>query len=255
MKKIAVITGATGGIGREFVKQILENQKDLEQIWALGRSRDKLDQIKSEFGTLIYPIACDLSCESDVRGLIEKISESEADIRYLVNSAGLARMGKYDAFEPDELSRTVDLNCKTVVLLCHACISHMSQGSRILNISSASSFQPNPYLALYSASKVFVKNYSRALNYELKGTGITCTAVCPGWVDTDMLEKERNGKDIRFPGVVSAERVVKLALRDAGQGKDMSVCSLYVKYEHLFSKIMPNRLVMRIWAKSVEKYI
>ncbi len=85
--------------------------------------------------------------------------------------------------------------------------------------------------------------------------GVTCTAVCPRWVDTDMLEKERNGKTIKFPGVVTAERVVKLAIKDADKGKDMSVCSLYVKYEHLFSKIMPNRLVMKIWAKGVEKYL
>lgn len=253
MKRIAVITGATGGIGKEFVKQIIENQTELEQIWVLGRSRDKLDQIKGEFGALIDPIVCDLSRESDVAGLVEKLRDSEADIRYLVNSAGLARMGSYDAFDQDELSRTIDLNCKAVVLLCHACIPHMSRGSRILNLSSASSFQPNPYLALYSATKVFVKNYSRALNYELKGTGITCTAVCPGWVDTEMLQREQNGKEIRFPGLVSAERVVKLALKDAGRGKDMSVCSLYVKYEHLFSKIVPNRLVMSIWAKGVEK--
>lgn len=255
MKRIAIITGATGGIGKEFVKQLIELHKELDQIWIVGRNQDKLDKIKNAYGELIYPIKCDLSIESGVKSFIKIIDESDIDIRYLINSAGVAKMGKYDEFEVNELANTVDLNCKTVVLLCNACLSHMNKNSRILNISSASSFQPNPYIALYSASKVFVKNYSRALNFELKYTGITCTAVCPGWVDTDMLQKERNGKIIKFPGIVSAKRVVKLAIKDADKGKDMSVCSLYVKYEHLFSKILPNSLVMKIWAKGLKRYI
>ncbi|MDF2843428.1 MAG: short-chain dehydrogenase/reductase [Herbinix sp.] len=99
----------------------------------------------------------------------------------------------------------------------------MRQGSRILNISSASSFQPLPYLNLYSSTKAFERSYSRALNAELKGTGITATAVCPSWVDTDLLLKEMNGRKIKFPGIVSPDRVAVQALKDAKRGKDMSV--------------------------------
>ena len=156
-------------------------------------------------------------------------------------------------FSQDEIIRTVDVNCKAPVLLCNICIPYMKQGGNILNISSASAFQPNPYINLYAASKAFERNYSRALNVELKGTGITVTAVCPGWVDTEMLSKEINGKKVRFPGIVTAERVVKTALKDAEKKRDMSVCSLYVKCQHLNVKLMPQRLVMKIWMSFIQK--
>lgn len=176
-------------------------------------------------------------------------------MRFLINNAGLAKMASYKAFSQEEIIRTIDVNCKAPVLLCNICIPYMKPGSNILNISSASAFQPNPYINLYAASKAFERNYSRALNVELAGTGITVTAVCPGWVDTEMLAKESNGQKVKFPGIVTAERVVRTALKDADKKRDMSVCSLYVKCQHLNVKLMPQRLVMKIWTKAIRKYI
>ena len=158
-------------------------------------------------------------------------------------------------FSQDEIIRTIDVNCKAPVLLCNICIPYMKSGSNILNTSSASAFQPNPYMNLYAASKAFERNYSRALNIELEGTGITVTAVCPGWVDTDMLSKEAHARKIKFPGIVTAKRVVKTALKHARKKRDMSVCSLYVKCQHLNVKLLPQRLVMKIWTNSIRKYI
>ncbi len=131
----------------------------------------------------------------------------------------------------------------------------MEHGSNILNIASASAFQPNPYINLYAASKAFERNYSRALNVELKGTGITVTAVCPGWVDTELLPKEMNGKKVKYPGMVTAEKVVRTALKDAEKKRDMSVCSLFVKCQHMNVKFMPQKLVMKIWTRAIRKYI
>ena len=102
---------------------------------------------------------------------------------------------------------------------------------------------------------MFKRNYSRALNVELEGTGITVTAVRPGWVDTEMLSREMNGKNVKFPGIVSAERVVKTSLKDAIKKRNMSVCSLYAKCQHLNVKLVPQRLVMKIWTNSIRKYI
>lgn len=140
-------------------------------------------------------------------------------------------------------------------MLTQLCIPYMGEESRILQISSASAFQPNPYINLYAASKAFERNYSRALNVELKGTGITSIAVCPGWIDTELLQKEINGKTVRFPGIVSAKRVVKQAIRDAKRGKDMSVCSLYVKCQHVNVKLLPQRWVMKLWMAGLGKYL
>jgi short-subunit dehydrogenase len=131
----------------------------------------------------------------------------------------------------------------------------MRQGSRILNISSASSFQPLPYLNLYASTKAFERSYSRALNAELKGTGITATAVCPSWVDTDLLLKEMNGRKIKFPGIVPPDRVAVQALKDAKRGEDMSVCTLYVKWLHVLAKIFPQKVVIYRWVHQIKRYI
>lgn len=99
------------------------------------------------------------------------------------------------------------------------------------------------------------RNYSRALNVELRDRGIGVTAVCPGWVDTELLPREINGKKVKYPGMVSAKSVVTKALRDAEKRRDMSVCSLYVKCQHVIVKLLPQRLVMRIWMQSIGQYV
>ncbi len=253
MKKVAIITGATGGLGKEFVREACK--EDLDEIWAVARSSEKLAELKVSFGDKVIPVRCDLSVADGIEQLRNKINDEKPDIRLLINNAGIGKMGRYDEFSAEDITKTIDLNCKAVCLLCECSLPFMTKGARILNISSASSFQPNPYINLYSASKVFVRSYSRSLNFELKEKGVTCTAVCPGWVDTDMLKKERNGKKIKFPGIVSAKRVVKQALRDSLKGKDMSVCSLFVKYEHLISKIYPQKWIMKMWALGIKRYI
>ncbi len=253
MKKIAIITGATGGIGREFVKQILK--KDIDEVWAVARNEKKLLELQKEYGEKVKPVSADLSDISEIERIRNLLLEEKPIVQYLVNNAGLARMAISTDFSSDEISRTIDVNCKAPVLLCNICIPYMKSRSKILNISSASAFQPNPYINLYAASKVFERSYSRALNAELSGTGITVTAVCPSWVDTEMLTKESNGKKIRFPGMVTADRVVTKAVSDAEKGRDMSVCSLYVKCQHLNVKLLPQRLVMKIWMNGIRKYI
>lgn len=252
-KKIAIVTGATGGIGREFIKQIIS--EPIDEIWAIARSQDKLNKLSEEFGEKITTISMDLSKVDEIKKLQEKLINEAPTISYLINNAGLAKMGSYKDFSIEEIDTTVNLNCKTPVLMCKICIPYMEKESHILNLSSASAFQPNPYINLYASSKVFERSYSRALNVELKGTGITVTAVCPSWVDTDMISHEINGHKVKFPGIVKAEDVVTKAIKDAKKGKDMSVCSLYVKCQHLNVKLMPQRLVMKLWMRGIKKYI
>jgi len=251
-KKIAIITGASGGLGKEFIKILLN--EDMDEIWAIARNEEKLENLKKEFGKKIVAFSKDLT-ESAALMSIKNILEVEKPvIRYLVNNAGMAKMGTYDDFLLDEIEATIMLNCCALVSLSTLCIPYMQKGSRIINLSSASSFQPLPYLNLYAATKVFERHYSRALNVELKGLGITSTAVCPSWVDTDLLTKEVNGKTVKFQGIVSAEKVAVKALKDAKRGRDMSVCTLYVKFEHVLAKLFPQKMSMNTWIQKIKKY-
>lgn len=158
-------------------------------------------------------------------------------------------------FSISEINQTIDLNCKAPAEFINICIPFMEKGAKILNVSSASAFQPVPYINLYASTKAFERSYSRALNAELKLAGITVTAVCPSWVDTKMLSKEIDGKKVHFPGIVAPEKVVKKAMKDAKKGRDMSVCSLYVKCQHLNVKLMPQKLTMKVWLRAIKKYL
>lgn len=251
-KRIAIITGATGGIGYEFAA--LLQKEGLDEIWCIARNTDKLKRLAEQFGNKTIALSLNLSEPKEILGLQASLEEKQPEIAYLINAAGIGKMGSYKDFTVEESYETVSLSCGSVVSLCTMCIPYMKSGGRIINISSQAAFQPNPFLNLYAASKVFVRNYTRALNRELRGTGITATAVCPGWVDTDMLRKEHHGVKIQFPGLVSAECVVKKAMKDAERGKDMSVYSAYVKGMHLVAKIFPQRAVMNMWVRSIEKY-
>ncbi|MDD6168545.1 MAG: SDR family NAD(P)-dependent oxidoreductase [Lachnospiraceae bacterium] len=252
-KRIAIITGATGGIGREFTRLLVE--EDIDEVWTVARNEKKLQELKKLYGEKVIPLAKDLTHTEEICEIEEKIKGESAEVLYLVNNAGMAKMGSYQEFSIQELENTIDLNCKAPVILSNLCIPYMKKGSHILNISSASAFQPNPYINLYAASKAFERSYSRALNVEVENLGIIVTAVCPSWVDTEMLIKERNGKKVKFPGIVTAEAVAKQAMKDAKKGKDMSICSFYVKCQHVNVKLMPQKLTMKLWMHGLKKYL
>lgn len=252
-KKIAIITGATGGLGHEFVKLLLN--EDVDEILAIARNTERLSKLKENFGDKIVPYSCDLS-QHESMSLIEGILRKDNPlVRFLINNAGSGKMGSYEEFSKDEIESHIMTHCTATAVLCSLCIPYMEKGSRIINMASQSAFQPVPYINLYAAGKAFVRSYSRALNVELKGTGIVSTVACPGWVRTDLLEYERNGKQISFPGIAPPEAVARKTLEDSKKGKDISVYSSYVKYMHLLTKIFPQRLVMRTWIKQIKQYI
>lgn len=248
-KQIAIITGASSGMGKEFVKLLL-NEKEISEIWAIARNADKLQKLSDEFGGKIYTIPADLSDRNSLSVIKKQLESSDYTIKYLINNAGFAKFCSYDDISIDESLNMIDLNVSAVVGLGLVCIPYMREGSHIINIASQASFQPLPYLNIYSATKAFVRNYTRALNVELKDRKITATAVCPGWMKTAFFDRGIIGAKktaSNFSGIVSPELVAKKALRDVKMGKDMSVYGLHTKTAHFFAKIFPQKTAMRIW--------
>lgn len=252
MKRIAIVTGATGGIGSVFVKQICL-MDDIDEVWAVGRNKNKLEKLYSG-NHKIVEIEADLGADG-VSVISNLISAQTPDIKILVNNAGTGYMGAFENMNSEEVCAICKINCSVPSELISLSLPYMHEGARILNISSASSFQPNPYLAMYSASKIYLKNFSRALNVELKSRKITSTAVCPGWVDTGMLPRTRDGKEIKYVGLIAPETVVNKALKDSLRSKDMSVPGFFAKYFRVYSKLMPTNIVMNQWLRSIRKYL
>lgn len=252
MARVAIVTGATGGIGEKFIHRI-SAMDDIEEVWAIGRNREKLDRLKEEHSN-VRVIEADIG-NGGMKVINDLIREEDPDIRMLVNNAGVAYMGDFSKMTCDQVVSFCKVNCSAPSELMLICLPFMHEGSRILNISSASSFQPNPYLSVYSASKAYLKNLSRALNHELRERKITVTSVCPYWVDTGMLPREKDGKKINYPGMVGADLVVDKALKDSSKGKDMSVPGFFAQYFRIYSKITPTSIVMRQWVAGIRKYL
>ena len=246
---IAIVTGASGGLGREFVK-LLSMKNGIDKICAISRSEDKLTKIQSEFGEKIQTIPMDLSDRNSYNMLKRLLNESSVNVKYLVNCAGFAKFCSYNDISLEESLNMIDLNVNAVVAIGLICIPHMKEGSHIINLASQASFFPLPYQNIYSSTKAFIRNYTRALNVELRSKGIHTTAVCPGFIKTGLLDRAvigaKKGTN-NFLVMVTPDVVAVKALKDADKGKDISIYGLYVKLTHLLSKIMPQKIMMKIW--------
>ena len=248
-KNIAIITGASSGLGKEFVKLISDN-KEFDEIWVLARREEKLQNLVSEYGEKIKPYIIDLSDYEKIKVFGEYLKKQNPNIKLLINNAGFAKFCSYDDISIEESLNMINLNISGVVSMGLTCIPFMEKGSHIINIASQSAFQPVPYLNLYGSTKAFVKNYSQALNVELKEKGISVTAVCPGWLDTNLFERgcigaKKAPKNFMF--MAKPEVVAKKALKDAFAGKDISVYGKFVNFCHFCSKHLPEKWIMKAW--------
>lgn len=248
-KSIAIVTGANGGLGKEFVKLLL-NENSIHEIWAVARNEEKLKELSDTFGSKIRTFSMDLSDKACFPQIKNELKSCNVTVRYLVNNAGFAKFCSYDDITLEESLNMIDLNISALVALGLMCIPYMEKGGHIINIASQASFFPLPYQNIYSSTKAFVRNYTRALNVELKEKGIHATAVCPGWMDTGLFARgvidARKGTN-NFSGMVSPLVVAAKAVKDAKNGKDMSVYGFYVKLTHLLSKLMPQKMMMKLW--------
>ncbi len=252
MKKIAIITGSSSGIGREFALK-LDLQESFDEMWLIARSEDKLCELSKELKTPCKIIPLDLT-KYESYDVFKKLVESEKpDIRVLVNCSGFGKFGSYKDIEVSDSLSMIDLNSRAPVALTEYSLPYMHQGARILQIASIAGFHPIPYLNVYAATKVFLLNYSRALNYELKDRKITVTAVCPGWTKTPFFDVATNNgekKEVtKYTGMRTAEEIVLKALKKSRSGSDIAVLGLQNNGHRFLAKLVPYSVVMKIWDK------
>ena len=185
--KIAVITGASSGMGREFVLQ-LSQEKQFDEIWVIARRTDRLQSLQNEVKTKIRPISLDLTREESIAEYGRLLEAEKPEVDVLVNASGVGRFGPFSDMELETMYRMIDLNTKAYVGMTYATLPYLREGSEVYQLDSLSSFQPVPYICVYGATKAFVLSFSRALNVELKKRGIRMMAVCPGWVKTEFFD-------------------------------------------------------------------
>lgn len=251
--KISVVTGASSGMGRDFVK-MLDKIENCEEIWVIARRADRLAELTSETGKRIVPIELDLSLEESYDKYAEMLKAADADVVALVNAAGFGKFGDFEGIPLKEQMNMIDLNCKALMAVTYITLEYMKEGSRVYQLGSLSSFQPVPYITTYGATKAFVLSFTRALNVELKKRGIKCIAICPGWVKTEFFDRAVKDDTIKYYNkFFTSEEVVTRAVYDMYRGKDVSVCGASIRGQVLLTKLLPHKLVMKIWCKQQKK--
>lgn len=245
--KIAIVTGASSGMGREAVIQLADRFGGLGEIWVIARREERLEELRRRVPVPLRVLALDLTEEDSLDVLTWELKHQMPEVKLLVHAAGYGRPGKVGSAERLGETGMVRLNCEALCAVTHMVLPYMSDHGRILLFASAAGFVPQPEFAVYAATKAFVISYGRALGRELKFRDITVTSVCPGPVDTeffggtDWKEKLPVYKKLTM---ARPERVVRKAIRDSMMGKEMSVYGLPMKAFRLLCKLVPHALIL-----------
>ncbi len=249
MKKIIIVTGASGGIGREFALQ-LDGTQDCDEFWLVARNAERLTALKEKMRTPARVIAMDLQERGSLRDFHYLLEKEKPEIRTLVNGAGY---GKFDLFEDisveDNLGM-IDVNCRALTVMTQICLPYMRRGANIVNVDSLSAFQPLPYVNVYAATKAYVLRFSRALNRELKPKGISVLALCPYWVNTGFFGiANKHGVIKHFDRIYEPDWVVRKAIKAMKKRREVYVPGTLAKTVRALTKVLPHSLVMSIWMK------
>lgn len=252
--KIAIVTGASSGIGREYVKQLSESY-ELDEIWAIARRVERLEELKSITKTRVIPVPLDITDKTSDEKLKNILSETSPDVRVLVNAAGCGKLGAFEDIKLSDHDEMIDLNISALTKITSRVLPYMSEGAEIFFMASRSAFHPVPYISTYAATKSYVLSFSRALGRELRYRKIRTVAVSPGWVRTEFIDRATvcEGVITYYNNFVTAEQVVKRSFKDIKRKKDISICGVSTRLQVFAAKLLPHRLVMWIWCKQQKK--
>lgn len=254
--KAAIITGASSGMGKQFVLQ-LEQYVEVDEIWVIARRQDALERLEGLTKARVRVMPLDLTKPESLETYGKTLERVKPDVALLVNCAGFGKFGKAENIPLNDSLGMIDLNCRALVGVTELTLPYMNKGSHVLNLDSLSAFQPVPYMTVYGASKAFVLSYSRAMNRELKERGIRMMSVNPGWVKTEFFNTAvtTNHDDVNyFNKLYEPEDVVTTALWDLYKTrKDVSIHGLPVRMQVRLVKLLPHSIIMNIWQKQQKK--
>ena len=246
--RIAIVTGASSGLGKEFATEIIENYRELDEIWLIARRKERLDEIRQKYPEKkIRAVPLDLGKEESFAELKKIMDENNPDIRILVSNAGVGTRGKFDEKDLKSQLDMINLNINGCVAVTRLCLPYMKKGAFIVETGSVCSFVPNPSMAVYSGTKAFVLYFSRAIRNELKQRGINVCALCPGNMASEMaILSEQEGKRsiVNMLPYLDMRMVAKNSLIAAQRGKAVYTPGAFYKFYRVISKILPHNLLM-----------
>lgn len=257
MRKTALITGASKGIGKELALLFAEKKCNLVMI---ARSDDKLRELKQQLtekeGVYIYTIVKDLCAPGVAEEVFHEVKNVGIEVDYLVNNAGFGDWGAFTDTSWERYEKMIALNVTTLAHLSHLYANDWKgrRKGKILNVASTAAFQPGPMMAVYFATKAFVLQLSEALNHELRKEGITVTALCPGPTSTHFGEESgmKASQLVKSVKIASARSVAQLGFNAMMKGKPVAIHGMTNKLVPFAIRFLPRRWVTFLSAKVMQ---
>ena len=248
--KIAVITGASSGLGEQFALKIDRMYQGIEEIWLVARRADKLAELSARLNKKTRILALDITDSQALIGYTEALKESGAEVSLLINNAGCGKLGAFDSMPSTDSSLMIRLNCEALTVFTSLTLPFMKKNGEIINSCSIASFVPNTRMAVYSSTKAYVMSFSRALREELKSRGINVLAACPGPMDTEFLALAgiQKGSSRTFDTLprVKADVMAEKALKASSRKRSVYTNLAFYKFYRILAKLLPHSLVMKL---------
>ena len=245
MKKVALITGASAGLGVEFARQLSERG---HRLVLAARRKDRLDDLAKELGKA-RAVAIDLSKANAAAKLLADLEANGEIVDLLVNNAGFGLIGRFAELDAKRERQMIDLNVATLTDLCRSAVPGMikRKSGGIINVASTAAFQPGPKMAVYFATKAFVLSLTEALHEELKPHGVRVTCLCPGPTRTEFGDVAGFGGNGLFDRVaMDSPEVVKAGLNGLDKNKAVVVPGVVNKLTAFSGRLVPRSVTRKV---------
>ena len=257
----ALITGASAGIGREFVRQLAMRARSLVLV---ARREQRLNELRDELRNRnpqlnVHVRVVDLCEKSQIDELVRWLEENKIDTDFLINNAGVGDTGPFATSPPQRNHEMLQVNIVALTTLTRALLPQMISRKRggILNVSSSAGFLPIPEFNVYAATKAYVTSFSESLHAEVRGAGVTVTALCPGPVHTEFgdVAKRPGGQPEHGPEFVyvSVEKTVRDALAAVQSDRPLVIPGLAMKLGMFLVRITPMSILRLAWRLGMKR--
>ncbi len=248
---VAILTGASAGLGKSFFKALTATGAPADEIWLIARRRERLEELAATCDVCkVRVLPLDLTAAESLDTLSDLLKTEQPQVRLLINNAGFGKMGYVQELSPKVQGDMVDLNCRALTALTATVLPYMQKGGAVLNVCSIASFVPNPRMTVYASTKAYVLSFSKGLREELKPHGIHVLALCPGPMDTEFLPvagiESGSSKTFDTLPYANPDKVAATALKRALQGKGSYTPLLLFKVYRVLAKLLPHTLLMKV---------
>ena len=247
---IAVITGASSGLGEQFALKVSALRPEIEEIWLIARREEKLKELSQKLSKKVKILSLDITDADALKEYSSVLETEKPNVKLLINNAGFGRLGNFDSISSEDSAAMIRLNCESLTVITSLTLPFMEEGGEIINSCSIASFAPNTRMAVYSSTKAYVMSFSRALRSELKVRKINVLAACPGPMDTEFLPVAgiEKGKSHTFDTLprVKPDVMAEKSLKASKAKKAVYTNRIFYKFYRILAKLLPHSLVMKM---------